>query len=74
MSIDAKDPLSPLENLPVETIALLCDWLRDLADAIENRHCARLINHYHRCNEQQAEQQLHREHQFDCFEDDHSPF
>jgi len=73
MSIDANDPLSPLENLPVETIAFLCDWLRDLADAIENRHCARLINH-HRNNERQAEQQLHREHQLDCFEDDHSPF
>ena len=74
MTADANDPLSPLENLPVETIALPCDWLRDLADAIENRHGARLINDYHRRNEQQAEQRHHREHQLDCFDDDRSPF
>ena len=74
MSIDANDPLSPLENLPVETIALLCDWLRGLTDAIENRRCARLINHHHRSNERQAEQQLHLKHQLNRFDDDHSPF
>lgn len=74
MSVDANDPLSPLENLPVETIALLRDLLRDLADAIENRHCTRLINDHHRRNERQAEQPHHREHQLDCFDDDRSPF
>ena len=74
MNADANDPLSPLESLPVESIALLCDWLRDLADAIENRHCARLINHYHRSNERNDEQRHHREHQLDCFDDDRPPF
>lgn len=74
MNADANDPLSSLDNLPVETIALLCDWLRDLADAIENRHCARLINHYHRSNERQAEKRHHREYQLDCFDDDRPPF
>ncbi|MCY3920539.1 MAG: hypothetical protein OXG38_12160 [Chloroflexi bacterium] len=38
------DPLAPLEGIPVETIELVIDLLRDLADAIDNRHCARLIN------------------------------
>ncbi|MDD9961324.1 MAG: hypothetical protein OXU70_04420 [Gammaproteobacteria bacterium] len=38
------DPLAPLEAIPVETIELVIDLLRDLADAIDNRHCARLIN------------------------------
>ena len=74
MNVDANDPLAPLENLPVETIALLCDWLHDLADAIQNRHCARLINDHHRRNEQQAEQRHRREHQLDCFDGDRSPF
>ena len=74
MNADANDPPSSLDNLPVETIALLCDWLHGLANAIENRYCARLINHYHRSNERQSKQQHHREHQLDCFEDDRLPF
>ena len=70
MNVDANDPLSPLESLPVETIAFLCDWLHGLADAIETRHCARPINHYHRGNERKDEQRLHSEHQLTCFYDD----
>ena len=36
-----------------ETIPHLCDFLRDLADAIENQYCARLINRDHRSYERQ---------------------
>ena len=75
MSVDANDPLSPLENLPVETIALLCDLLRDLADAIENRHGARLINDHHRRNERRANTDGKRgEYHPERFDDDRSPF
>ena len=38
------DPLAPPEGIPAETIELVIDLLRDLADAIDNRHCARLVN------------------------------
>ena len=54
MNIDPNDLLSLLEDLPDETIAHLCDFLRDLADAIENRYCARLINYDHRSYQRQA--------------------
>ena len=54
MNIDPNDLLSLLEDLPDETIAHPCDFLRDLADAMENRYCARLINHDHRGYERQA--------------------
>ena len=36
------------DDLSVETVAALCDVLRDLADAIENRYADRLLVHRRR--------------------------
>ena len=54
MNVDPNDHLPLPDDLSDETIAHLCDFLRDLADAIENRYCARPINHDHRSYERQA--------------------
>ena len=72
MAYDPNDPLSPLESLPVETIELLLDLLRDLADAIENRHCARLINAQRHRSERQPDPPHHRQCQPDPFNDGRS--
>ena len=72
MAHDPNDPLAPLESLPVETIELLLDLLRDLADAIENRHCARLINAQRHRSGPQPGLPHHREPQPDSFNDGRS--
>lgn len=71
--MDPDDPLAPLESLPVETIELLRDLLRDLADAIENRHCARLINAQRQRSKRQAEQRHRREPRPGRFDDPAPP-
>ena len=42
------------DDLPADTVAALCDLLRDLADAVENRYADRLIAHRRRAYERDA--------------------
>ena len=42
------------DDLSAETVAALCDVLRDLADAIENRYADRLLVHRRREYERDA--------------------
>ena len=75
MNVDPNELLSLPEDLPDEAIVHLCDFLRDLADAIENRYCARLINYDHRGYERQTNAEgrtgkPNLEHLYD----DHLPF
>ena len=42
------------DDLSAETVAALCDVLRDLADAIENRYADRLLVHRRREHERDA--------------------
>ena len=42
-SRDLRLPLA--DDLSAETVAALCDVLRDLADAVENRYADRLLVH-----------------------------
>lgn len=51
---DPFDPAALPDDASNETIAQLCDVLRDLADAIENRYAARLIAHRRRAYERDA--------------------
>ena len=51
---DPIDPLALPDDVTDETIVQLCEVLRDLADAIENRHAARLIDHRRREYERDA--------------------
>ena len=75
MNVDPNDLLSLLEDLPDETIAHLCDFLRDLADAIENRYCARLINYDHRRYARQTNTEgRYGEHDLEYLDDSQLPF
>ena len=53
----SRDPdirLPPLDDLPADTVAALCDFLRNLADAVENHYADRLIAHRRREYERDA--------------------
>ena len=75
MNVDPNDHLPLPEDLPDETIGQLCDYLRHLADAIENRYCARLFNHDHRSYEHKAIAEGRAgEHHLEHLDDNHLPF
>ena len=75
MNVDPNDLLSLPEDLPDEATAHLCDFLRDLADAIENRYCARLINYDHCTYERQAiVEERAGEHPLEHLDDNQLPF
>ena len=75
MNVDPNDHLPLPDDLSDAAIAHLCDFLRDLADAIENRYCARLINYDHRGYERQtnAEERAGKPN-LEHLDDDHLPF
>ena len=54
MTIDLDHLLPEPDRISTETLACLCDLLHDLADAIENRHCGRLLAWRRREYERQA--------------------
>lgn len=54
MRIDPGNTLPLPDNLPAETVAQLCDFLRNLADTIESRHAAQLRGYRRHEYEQQA--------------------
>ena len=56
-SRDLRLPLA--DDLSAETVAALCDVLRDLADAIENRYADRLLVHRRREYERDARADEH---------------
>ena len=43
MTINLDDLLPEPEEISEEALSKLCEFLHDLANAIENRHCGRLI-------------------------------
>ena len=51
---DPIDPTALPDDVSDDTIARLCEVLRDLANAIENRYAARLIAHRRRVYERDA--------------------
>lgn len=48
-SFDPELRLPLPDDLPAEAVAALCDVLRDLADAVENRYADRLVAHRRQC-------------------------
>ena len=50
------------DDLAAEAVAALCDLLRDLADAVENRYADRLITHRPRDRERDADDERDDEH------------
>ncbi|MDE0223372.1 MAG: hypothetical protein OXJ90_29190 [Spirochaetaceae bacterium] len=55
--MNSRDPELRLpldDDLSAETVSALCDLLRDLADAVENRYAGRLIGHRQRQYERDA--------------------
>ena len=63
------------DDLSVETVAALCDVLRDLADAIENRYADRLLVHRRREHDRGARADgRDSEHRGDRHPPDEPPF
>lgn len=75
MTTDLDELLPEPEEIPEETLARLCDFLHDLADAIENRHRARLLAWRRREYERQAIAEARADQQHPEQPDDsHLPF
>lgn len=75
MTIDLDDLLPEPDELSDETLSRLCDFLHGLADAIENRHCGRLLAWRRREYERQAIAEAHADrHCPDDLDDSELPF
>lgn len=76
MTLDNQDGLPPLpEDLPSDTVALLCNFLLDLAAAIQNRYCVPLLAHLQRQYERDAIADARADELYtDPLEDDEPPF
>ena len=75
MTIDLDDLLPEPEEISEEALSQLCEFLHDLADAIENRHCGRLIAWRRREYERQAIAEAPADqHLPEYLDDSHPPF
>ena len=76
MKLDNQNGLPPLpEDLPTETVALLCNFLLDLAEAIQARYCVPLLAHLQREYEREAIADARADELYpDHVEEDEPPF
>ena len=75
MTIDLDDLLPEPEEISEEALAQLCEFLHDLADAIEKRHCGRPIARRRREYERQAIADARADELYpDHLEEDEPPF
>ena len=76
MKLDNQNGLPPLpEDLPSETAALLCNFLIDLAEAIQTRYCLPLLTQLQREYEREAIADARADELYpDYLEENHPPF